>query len=110
MKGLLKEGDVIYYTDTMNRMTKITIKRVTRTQAISDHCRFRIEYDKESGYITQLSYTYSRSSYELETPELKEMYLKQLLVQKISKTKFDLFSVHDLEKIYNIIKNISCEK
>lgn len=100
----LRVNDKIYEL----RYDKIThifkVERLTKTVAVcNDDVRFRIEYNRPD-WITLIGRdSYSNSSYELETPELKEKLYRQLSIDKIKQFKLEDLSLDKIRSIRQIL-------
>lgn len=101
MKKQLEVGDVLY-TQGMRGFDRHIIDRVTKTQAIAKHTKFCRNSSHDvtfkvlgmSGYRTSYGY--------LETPELKERYLRQNAIAAIMRTLNRLQRSEDkIEKLSN---------
>lgn len=80
----LSVGSVVYRLHNNEITHIITIDRITKTQAISNNgtysMRFNINVSKFGG-VTEISASRNYwEKYSIETPELKEQYLRQLAV------------------------------
>ncbi len=99
----LQIGDKIYATNNNGVNCVMTIARITPTLAITDKGdKFKIntnggfcyEVPKNDPWIS-----FGRTYYQLETPELKEILQKQILVQKLSKLDFNKLDLKTLIEI-----------
>jgi len=99
----LNVGDVIYQDDRWN-ISRITIDRVTPKMAFAGDVKFRREYVDGSG-LNDIGFNskWSRTSYRLETPHLKEKYEIRVLRTKISQVKFSDLPIDKIKSILAIV-------
>ena len=106
MSKQLNVGDKIYKYYRGSVVSKLTVSRVTKTQA---ECKlgqtkqkFYREIDSrgEVDIVGKQMYTYNE--YRVETEETKKDFKKAILLSKISKLDFNKCSVKELEAIIEI--------
>lgn len=105
----LEIGDVIYAVKRSEIIAKYTIDRVTRTLAISEagyERKFnRLTTNGGAGaHLKGDTSLYNYVYYYTETPELKERFVLQSALNKISLTNFPALSKEKIFKIDQIIK------
>lgn len=102
---LLSVGDVIYMENNYGFCGKITIERVTKTQAISGDIKLRIETLDNGKRAKAIGETYGWNSirYLLETPEIKERYWRQGAVRKLKEADYSKLSTEVLEKLLSLV-------
>lgn len=100
----LRVNDKIYELRYGKIIRILKVERLTKTIAVcNDDVRFRIEYNRPD-WITLIGRdSYSSSSYELETPELKEKLYCQLSIGKIREFKLEDLSVDKIRSIRQIL-------
>lgn len=96
----LQIGDRIYAINNDGVNYVMTIARTTPTLAITDkNIKFKINTNNTFCYKVPKDDLWSRTYYQLETPELKEILQKQRLVQKLSKFDFNKLDLKTLIEI-----------
>lgn len=101
-KQLLNVGDVIYDKGNYGVNDRFIIERVSSTQAFSNHKKFkRFIYDGAIERIAQESW--STSKYYVETPALKDEWLKKGIVEKLRNFQWGKLDLDQLKAIRQII-------
>ncbi len=102
----LKIGDRIYRLHYNEIVEIMTIKKITKTMAITGINKFRINIDKD-GRCQKIGSNSSwyNSSYYIETPELKEKLIRQKNIRIIQNFDLNKLSAHQIDEIIKIIKN-----
>lgn len=101
----LNLGDVVYKISFSLITNKEKIVRLTNTTAITNlNTKLKLNIT-DNGYCHQIAAgKYNNSSYFIETLELRNSFLKQQLVNKISKFNFNKIDIDSLIKINEIIE------
>ena len=101
----LEVGNVIYGKNRIYGIREVfTIERVTKTQAISGNSRFKIEtYDGRARMVGDQYDGFNRTSYYLETEELKEEFIRQKAIEKLKNAQFYKLPTKVLKQINLLI-------
>lgn len=101
----LQIGDRIY-EKCYDKITNIFIvEKITKKFAICDKSGVFIKkYVQKDNILRNSRYKSSYLSYELESPLLVEKFIRQELIDKISKYKLNDLSTEELTKINKILK------
>lgn len=101
----IKVGDRIYQTRGLSVLSFYNVSKITKTQIVCDNTRFKI--NSFGGLSLIGAGTWSLYSYEIETPELKDIYERgkaaSNLKNRINKLSLSKLSMDDLNKINLIL-------
>lgn len=102
---MLKVGDVLYGKYNNKVVSKISIRRVTKTQAISSTgIRFKRAYQKSFG-INLIPYEgYSQRSYWIGTPKLETAFKVTKMLSYVTAIRWGELSDSTIKKVYKIVR------
>ena len=116
MENKLFVGAKIYEIHNNKIMNIFVIDRITKTQAISSkrsnyayntyETKFRIDISNY-GYAYLIGSNWCNSSYSLETPKLKELALREVLLNNLKNIEFEKLEINLIKEILSLIENFN---
>ena len=103
----LKVGDIIVSRNYGSIGGLHKIDRVTKTQAISSHVKFKKEYCEKYGSVDRIGKSSWDPSYSIATKKDLEEYKLDKAIYKLKNTKYEKL---DNEKIFKILEIVEEEQ
>lgn len=109
---LLHSGDVIYVISNNTIRARYTINSTTKTTALTEGLlTFNRDVNEDGQCFLRNNQKEFDISYYLETPELRDSYLKNQLIgniqYKVCTINIDTFNLEQLAEIYKLINSFT---
>lgn len=100
----LNIGDKLYCIQYGGIQSVLTIDRITEKMAFSGSTKFYNKIEKNNKIKIFGASGFSVRYWDLESPELREKHIKNLMVKKLSNFYFERQTTETLEKVCELLK------